>query len=565
MSNYFVVVLVLGVQAGEVDLPQRVFPIADDITPPPPPPPRALRARQTRPRANNPPNPQPRTGRARRAAPRQTAPSNQLVLQRQGRGPAPPRSNRRAPLARQPALPANERGATLVARRRGPVRGQGRQQLPGSNSQARSAHAQFQAMQAARAALARRAGGASRLCTCSLRPGDPRKPPACICKFLEHELHVGARMPKFTLSVRRDVFYIICAIFHNPSESYNQWKDAILHHFVCEGDRDYGRASNLVSSLLGRFHRSVYNNRLLNLRPGESWEIYDRKFFMSNSMVKRANFVAVRGEILNSPGRTLINPSDIDRTSVYDTEDDFYNDAHWNEEGYHGGNYHDDNNDHDDEYGHDDEYDDYGYGHDDESGGGGEDGNGEEEEDVIDGAGNEENEEHQGLEEHVEESEGNYHNNDEGDKTELESLSGVSRSIPIGFSGQAVPYLPQSSGAANPESGPILPRTDGDINRNTYGEERQFLRPEHYHHHRYHGHYGNPVGNSGTGYSYPENRSVASGITSASANITAPAPVVVDFLNRWAPTVSRQRGEIKISRHGSATIKFGESPPRRPN
>ncbi|KAK6532354.1 hypothetical protein TWF281_006543 [Arthrobotrys megalospora] len=334
-------------------------------------------------------------------------------------------------------------------------------------------------------------------CTCSLPADHPRKPPACVCKFKDRELWKDARIPKFT---PEDVFYILCAVFWDPATSGDQWRDIILYHFVCEGDRDFIRARNLVSSLLGRFYKSEYNAQIMKLEPGQSWEIYDAKKFFRDSLVTRSNFIAFRGEASDSQSMTLVNPSDIDRTSVYDSELDFYTDVPGNEE------------DEPDE----DDYDE----HDEED-----------------------------KEQYQEKYEHNDEDNGEEEQEEIELGPGRTARGICGttskFAGEPAPYSPLTLNDEYPESQQSFPRSQG-ISCKSCKECDGPPGPEQ-HHHDHKDHVPD--------LQRPRSRAVTTATTDSVAN-NAPAPAVVDMINSWVPTVSKFGGEVRISRFGSATIKF---------
>ncbi|KAF3180811.1 hypothetical protein TWF225_007173 [Orbilia oligospora] len=346
--------------------------------------------------------------------------------------------------------------------------------------------------------------GATNMCTCSLAANDPRRPRACICKYKEHEVYPGIRMPKFSLE---DVFYILCAVFNNPAEHRCQWRDTILYHFVCEGDSDHFRAGNVLSSLLGRFNKSDYGARIMGLRPGESWHIYDQKKLSRNSLVTRANFTAIRdGEITEARSCTLVNPSDRDRTSVYDSELDYYTDIAGDEDegslnevvDYAGGET--DERMAYNQYEEEEEYADY-EDFDDENGEGG----------------------YQGI----------YNNTAQptGD-----SAPNPAPFLPTGYSESRRSY-PRSESS-------LSPITDGPRGRSTGTQQYHYNQDEE------NNQYDTPD------IDRAESRAVTSVTGESVVTNNSPAPAVVDMINSWAPTVSRYGGEIRISRYGSATIKF---------
>ncbi|KAK6518357.1 hypothetical protein TWF506_005515 [Arthrobotrys conoides] len=348
--------------------------------------------------------------------------------------------------------------------------------------------------------------GPTNMCTCSLSANDPRRPRACICKYKEREVYPGIRLPKFSLE---DVFYILCAVFDKPGEHCGQWRDTILYHFVCEGDWDHSKAGNVLSSLLGRFNKSDYCARIMGLRPSESWQIYDQAKFSRNSLVTRANFVALRdGDDTETRSCTLVNPSDRDRNSIYDSELDYYTGMA-----------------------------------------------GDEDEDLLSEIvdyGEDEDDEYLAYNQYEEEVEyANYEaGNDENDEEDEDQGFYNNPAQPSGNA--AAPRTPSSAGYSEPlQSYPCSQSNLSSITDTPRGHPN--TRAQQYS--------NNQEGGDGHITDLPRagSRAVTSATTESTVTNHPPAPAVVDMINSWAPTVSQYGGEIRISRHGSATIKFSRN------
>ncbi|KAF3910439.1 hypothetical protein ABW20_dc0106469 [Dactylellina cionopaga] len=90
--------------------------------------------------------------------------------------------------------------------------------------------------------------------------------------------------------------------------------------------------------------------------------------------------------------------------------------------------------------------------------------------------------------------------------------------------------------------------------RSEHGIEHNSQAGESYH--TDNGYYARGRGGEAHQGAYRSNSRAPTNVTANTVSNNAPAPAVVDMINTWAPAVSKFGGEVRISRFGSAIIKF---------
>ncbi|KAJ6262933.1 hypothetical protein Dda_1491 [Drechslerella dactyloides] len=347
------------------------------------------------------------------------------------------------------------------------------------------------ASQATAAAVPASAPAAQRIdpytiCTKNLPNDHPDKPWVCVhCKFRRDEVYDDSRMPRLA---DQDIYHALCAVLWDTTDE-ESWREVLLSHFVPRDGPDYKRAGKLVSTMLGRFYKTIYSNLLLGFGTGHGQQYYDSCTFPADSIIARANFKLQRGELeSDDESATMIHSDNAEVVYVYDPVLDSYSAN---------GNSVDDDELVDGQY----------YNWD------------------LDQLDPEVDEPYSQVEEgyydyHVEDgyNECDVHEEVDVEGVETPGKRGSEQVTPPAVPDRAItPLLFQSS--------PVLP-------------------------------IGSPVAPASPMRTISSRAAPSSSDPEGNSTATAPANAVVDMIQNMAPTLSRHGGEVRITRYGSATIKF---------
>ncbi|KAK6341606.1 hypothetical protein TWF696_008677 [Orbilia brochopaga] len=130
------------------------------------------------------------------------------------------------------------------------------------------------------------------ICTSNLPNGHPQKPFICVhCKFRRDEVHEKSRIPKLS---DHDIYVAICGALYLTKDD-STWRQILIRQFVPKDAPDYKRAGELVSTMLGRFMTTGFYNYLLCYNGGQGHDFYDTTLFEPKSIIARANFKLQRG------------------------------------------------------------------------------------------------------------------------------------------------------------------------------------------------------------------------------------------------------------------------------